>query len=440
MMFWRYWIVFLLVVVWTPVFSHAQSTPNHVLQMTGPDDGASIRDDVLAGLQSCTIEAWIRWDDYNRFSQAWGFGNTTSSIGLNVYRSTPTLQLLAYEGNGTAHVARAHNSIQLHQWYHIAAVIDPGTGLQLFINGILAAESSNAIGNVESIAGSGPARLGVSPWNVNGRFNGAMDELRIWDHARTQAQIQSGSASRASGLEQGLKGIWNFEPDTDDTPKDEFKRIVLEGDTRMVALDWESITSSPRQFIVHGTVFNEAGRPLPEANILIQFNEKLLNEVTSNPDGSFSIMIEPPPQASSTFMLVANHLTRGIRKSIDLSKDQPNRRIRYDPVLKPSLNLEGSVYSLDNTPLEHILIEAVPAQIESSILDVHHSGHRFYAWSNSSGVYQFSNLPSQSYRLRAHLTQGWTGLKLNINSVSGLATRMVPDAWQTGSLIEVRVD
>jgi hypothetical protein len=115
-MFGRSWLAYLMVILWIPPLSRAQSTPNHVLQMTGSEPGARIQDDVLNGLQSCTIEAWIKWDDFNQFSQPWSFGNTVNCIGINVFRSTSNLQLFTYEGNGTVNVARVHNAIKLHQW------------------------------------------------------------------------------------------------------------------------------------------------------------------------------------------------------------------------------------------------------------------------------------------------------------------------------------
>ncbi|MBT5925311.1 MAG: hypothetical protein HOH33_01695, partial [Verrucomicrobia bacterium] len=435
-MFWRYWLVCLMVVLWIPQTARAQTGSNHVLQMNGPDCGARISDDVMKDLRSCTIEAWIRWDDYNRYSQPWSFGTASSSIGISFYRSTPTLQLVASEGNTTTHIASAYNSIKLHQWYHIAAVIDPDTGLRLYINGVLSAENPNVIANTETIAGSGPAWLGVSPWEVNGRFNGALDELRIWDQVRTPAQILDGMTLRASGFEQGLKCVWNFEPENNDTHPKVSKPLDVEGDTKVISTHWDEIIFSPRQWVIHGFISNEAGRPLPDANIQIQLNDRVLNKVAANPDGSFSIAIES--QETSKLRLVAHHLTRGIRTNIELPSNQKYGRVKKDLVLKPALNLEGSVYNMDNTPLEHILIEAVPGDLDLPKVDPISSNQRYYAWSNSSGVYQFSNLPKKTYRLRAHLPQGWIGLKLNINAVSGLSPHMIPGAWQNGSLIEIR--
>jgi hypothetical protein len=434
----RNWLVCLMVILWIPQLSRAQSAPNHVLQMTGVEPSARIQDDVLNGLTSCTIEAWIKWDDFNQFSQPWSFGDTSNCIGINVFRSTSNLQLFAYEGTGTANVARAHNAIKLHQWYHIAAVIAPELGLKLYINGVLAAENPNPTSEPQLIAGSGPAWLGVSPWETNGRFNGALDELRIWNHARTHEQIRDGMSVPTLGTEEGLKCFWNFEPDSNSNVPTLNKPLELTKDLEFVLLDWGTIINSPRQWILHGIVRNEAGRFLPDAIIRIQNEQAVLNQVTSNPDGSFAMILEIGE--SEKLELIANHATRGIRTTIEVNQNRLNGRIRQDVILKPSLNLRGSVFSMDNTPLDYVLIEAVPENSDSKTKEKPSLNSRYYAWSNSAGVYQFSNLPAQSYRLRAHLPKGWVGLKLNINAVSGLSPDMVPNEWQAGSLIDVKAD
>ena len=334
-MFGRSWLAYLMVILWIPPLSRAQSTPNHVLQMTGSEPGARIQDDVLNGLQSCTIEAWIKWDDFNQFSQPWSFGNTVNCIGINVFRSTSNLQLFTYEGNGTVNVARVHNAIKLHQWYHIAAVVAPDFGLQLYVNGVLAAENPNTTSEPQLIAGSGPAWLGVSPWETNGRFNGALDELRVWNHARTQQQIQEGMKVPTSGLEAGLKCFWNFEPDSNTSANTLSKPLTFENGVEIVSTDWESMVTTPRQLIIYGFVRNETGRSLPDAKIVIQSDKSVLNRVTSNPDGSFSMIVET--NESQKLELVAIHATRGIRKTFEINTNDLDGRIKQDLTLTARL-------------------------------------------------------------------------------------------------------
>jgi hypothetical protein len=59
-----------------------------------------------------------------------------------------------------------------------------------------------------SIAGNVPISMGA--W-ANGRFfNGVMDEVRIWNVARTQSEIQSNMNSELAGTETGLVAYYPF--------------------------------------------------------------------------------------------------------------------------------------------------------------------------------------------------------------------------------------
>jgi hypothetical protein len=47
-------------------------------------------------------------------------------------------------------------------------------------------------------------------------LKGALDEVRIWNVARTQAQIQSSMNQHLTGSEPGLVGYWQFDGDVKD--------------------------------------------------------------------------------------------------------------------------------------------------------------------------------------------------------------------------------
>ena len=79
-----------------------------------------------------------------------------------------------------------------NQWYFVTAVLDNASGKKLYVNGNLIDANSNT--SPQSSA-SGPilfTYLGFDQVAGGGAaFFGYIDEVRTWNYARTQAQIQS---------------------------------------------------------------------------------------------------------------------------------------------------------------------------------------------------------------------------------------------------------
>ncbi|MCP4662401.1 MAG: LamG domain-containing protein, partial [bacterium] len=89
-------------------------------------------------------------------------------------------------------------------WHHVAAVKE-GATLRLFVDGALAAETTDPI--VDRIRGTSPVYAG-SRGGTSHFFHGAITELRIWRRARTAEELASGRWPRLSGEEAGLAGYW----------------------------------------------------------------------------------------------------------------------------------------------------------------------------------------------------------------------------------------
>ena len=96
-------------------------------------------------------------------------------------------------------------NIEENKWYHVAAVTS-GKNVNIYINGSLA--KSGMMSGPLSLSNDA-LRFGV---NFGGQFfNGAMDEVRIWNVARTQAQIQSAMKISLRGNEAGLVAYYRMD-------------------------------------------------------------------------------------------------------------------------------------------------------------------------------------------------------------------------------------
>ena len=102
--------------------------------------------------------------------------------------------------------------VEANEWHHVGIVINqPNRSLRLFLNGELVVEDLD-FGD-HSARTEATVQVGITTYNTN-TFGGLIDEVRIWNIARTKAQIQATMNTTLAGNEEGLVGYWNFDNGT----------------------------------------------------------------------------------------------------------------------------------------------------------------------------------------------------------------------------------
>ena len=123
--------------------------------------------------------------------------------------------------------------IELNTWTHIAGVIDAkNDNIKFFIDGI-------EVGNrdfmgVKSIYNSKlPLRIGWTQEEVptHASVKGLIDEVRVWNIARTEDEIRKDMNIQLNGDEPGLVGYWKFDEEengqiTDATPNKNDGKLI----------------------------------------------------------------------------------------------------------------------------------------------------------------------------------------------------------------------
>ena len=146
-----------------------------------------------------TLEAWINPLSWGTFSfGAFGYGHIISKGPINLYlvgehfaRNDHSLFLDITHVDATVSGSDSPlDSVTLGAWQHVAAVYDGVSAVTMFINGeeVAVSYTTAPSGAVAANAGDSLGFGNVLP-GLNKGFVGVIDEIRVWNVARTGGEI-----------------------------------------------------------------------------------------------------------------------------------------------------------------------------------------------------------------------------------------------------------
>ena len=276
---------------------------NQVLELDGDSSYVRLPGSIFDAYEEATVEAWVKWEDWNYFSQWFSFGadNQWRSMGVNNWESSSLLQFFIYTGEVDAlHLMRLAVDLPLDQWCHMAAVSGRG-GMRLYLNGVLVGQNGFE-GSFAAIELGGDNYLGKSNWKENTYFHGQLDEVRVWSTARSGEQIRSAMRRRLRGDEAGLVGLWNFDAgDARDGSLQEHHGQLL-GGARCVTSPFPGADAVVAPSVIEGVVCDEVGVPLRDAVIGLSAEETERVKIKTTEDGHYALAVF----ATGTYLLEAN--------------------------------------------------------------------------------------------------------------------------------------
>ena len=111
---------------------------------------------------------------------------------------------------GANHPVVGTTPVSSNVWHHVAVSYD-GTTWRLYLDGQLDATlAANATPRFDSIQHFGLGTAMNSTGVAAGFFDGVIDEARVWNHARSLAQIQAGMTAPITSA-SGLVGRWGLD-------------------------------------------------------------------------------------------------------------------------------------------------------------------------------------------------------------------------------------
>ncbi|GAB5398583.1 MAG: hypothetical protein Aureis2KO_01680 [Aureisphaera sp.] len=197
---------------------------NHSLEFDGNDDYVSLGDRFDFGLEdSFTVEAWIKTGPSSVQQIISKIGSESDSPyrgwGFQVVSKGVISGYLSFIWDSNIYFTEGSTPINDNNWHHVAMTYN-GSEIQLFVDGL----DDNTIwwntGILETINTSGESRIGaldLAP-SAAENFSGSIDEVRIWEVARTPEQIADFYDTELSGNEPDL--IAYYKMDRIDSPCD----------------------------------------------------------------------------------------------------------------------------------------------------------------------------------------------------------------------------
>lgn len=153
-----------------------------------------------------TMEAWVRRDGSGDWSNIVS-KNTNDVLCL---RRSGSSNRICFDAAGV----EVTSTTQLAQgiWYHIAGVYD-GTNVTIYVNGVAEHTRTATAANLTTGSNTYPYYIGGTTW-ANRCWNGAVDEVRIWNVARTATEIQQNMNTQVSSSATGLVAYYTFDQGT----------------------------------------------------------------------------------------------------------------------------------------------------------------------------------------------------------------------------------
>lgn len=158
-----------------------------------------------------TLEAWVCPREYYEWTSIVSFfqDNGDEEYGWDLetgYEGTFGFSIAA-NGSGLTYLYTT-NTFNQNEWYHVVGTYD-GTTMKLYVNGNLEATSIEQSGNISYL----DSWLAIGMYkddNEDGAYNGGIDEVRIWDYAKTETEIIDNMNNELNGDETGLVAYFNF--------------------------------------------------------------------------------------------------------------------------------------------------------------------------------------------------------------------------------------
>ncbi len=169
----------------------------------------------LGSTTDFTFETWINLKSYGAWARIFDFGidaNTYFFLTVNHSSSgKPRFAIANGGGNAAEQRLTSTTAIPLNEWAHVAIVIEGSAGIgKMYLNGTEVASNNSMTWTPATLPETTNNYIGKSQY-ADDYLNAEMDEMRFWNIARTQQQIQESFNLRYPAGTPGLVSYYKFD-------------------------------------------------------------------------------------------------------------------------------------------------------------------------------------------------------------------------------------
>ena len=211
-------LILILLVVGLVGAVHAQ---NNCLSFDGVDDYVGSYGDILdMGTSDWTASAWFKTSPglvsggiVGKSSYRTNFGRWTILFEAGVLE----VIFQPHVSTTVTHHIGAGGTFNNGVWHNITVVFDRNGYLEVYMNGVFHSRTSIAAHNNVDVQNSDVFMIGryqnpagTGPHDTFGKFQGSIDEVRVWNIALTPTQIANNYDREISTPQSGLLAYWKF--------------------------------------------------------------------------------------------------------------------------------------------------------------------------------------------------------------------------------------
>ncbi|MEQ9307413.1 MAG: LamG-like jellyroll fold domain-containing protein, partial [Marinoscillum sp.] len=187
--------------------------PGNALEFDGTDDLITIADNPSLDFLQQTIEGWFYFDDVSgtKYMISRSLGAVTAGdISISIQGGKFRYQIANDANTWTGVNGESATTLVASTWYHLAGTFD-GTTVKVYVNGLEDASVAVTGTFTNYTTSPDPLEFGRLATAASNPFIGLMDEVRVWDEARTIGEIQSNMFNTLDGTDPVLAAYYRFD-------------------------------------------------------------------------------------------------------------------------------------------------------------------------------------------------------------------------------------